>query len=168
MCVLKKGYQDTDTVLSSVTTKVKGIALTNTTELGERIWDVADYIIPPQVVRRFDEEEVQARRFKWPLTTGATTTVMGYEEKMATPACSYIVLCSLFSLHKGCVQSFGINIHWFEQFLLGNHGGLNKFALTILNQWFSTFLGPKPIQTCHSQYSKALYTGYDISHMLKR
>uniref|UniRef100_A0A673GC42 P2X purinoceptor n=1 Tax=Sinocyclocheilus rhinocerous TaxID=307959 RepID=A0A673GC42_9TELE len=48
VCVLKKGYQDTDTVLSSVTTKVKGIALTNTTELGERIWDVADYIIPPQ------------------------------------------------------------------------------------------------------------------------
>uniref|UniRef100_A0A8C2H350 P2X purinoceptor n=1 Tax=Cyprinus carpio TaxID=7962 RepID=A0A8C2H350_CYPCA len=48
VCVLKKGYQDTDTVLSSVTTKVKGIALTNTTELGERVWDVADYIIPPQ------------------------------------------------------------------------------------------------------------------------
>lgn len=69
MCVLKKGYQDTDTVLSSVTTKVKGIALTNTTELGERIWDVADYIIPPQVVHRFDEEEVQARRFKCPLTS---------------------------------------------------------------------------------------------------
>uniref|UniRef100_A0A671NR68 P2X purinoceptor n=1 Tax=Sinocyclocheilus anshuiensis TaxID=1608454 RepID=A0A671NR68_9TELE len=69
VCVLKKGYQDTDTVLSSVTTKVKGIALTNTTELGERIWDVADYIIPPQVVRRFDEEEVQARRFKCPLTS---------------------------------------------------------------------------------------------------
>ncbi|XP_051533549.1 P2X purinoceptor 4a isoform X2 [Myxocyprinus asiaticus] len=48
VCILKKGYQDTDTVLSSVTTKVKGVALTNTTELGERIWDVADYIIPPQ------------------------------------------------------------------------------------------------------------------------
>lgn len=61
VCVLKKGYQDTDTVLSSVTTKVKGIALTNTTELGERVWDVADYIIPPQVVPRFDKEEVQAR-----------------------------------------------------------------------------------------------------------
>lgn len=48
VCVWKKGYQDTDTILSSVTTKVKGIAFTNTTELGERIWDVADYIIPPQ------------------------------------------------------------------------------------------------------------------------
>lgn len=48
VCVWKKGYQDTDTILSSVTTKVKGIALTNTTEMGERIWDVADYIIPPQ------------------------------------------------------------------------------------------------------------------------
>ncbi|XP_067307608.1 P2X purinoceptor 4a-like isoform X2 [Pseudorasbora parva] len=46
--ILRRGHQDTDTVLSSVTTKVKGIALTNTTELGEQIWDVADYIIPPQ------------------------------------------------------------------------------------------------------------------------
>ncbi|XP_052406623.1 P2X purinoceptor 4 isoform X2 [Carassius gibelio] len=42
------GHQETDTILSSVTTKVKGIALTNTTELGEQIWDVADYIIPAQ------------------------------------------------------------------------------------------------------------------------
>uniref|UniRef100_A0A8B9L649 P2X purinoceptor n=1 Tax=Astyanax mexicanus TaxID=7994 RepID=A0A8B9L649_ASTMX len=48
VCVWKKGYQDTDTVISSVTTKVKGIALTNTSDLGTRIWDVADYIIPPQ------------------------------------------------------------------------------------------------------------------------
>lgn len=48
VCVFKKGYQDTDVVLSSVTTKVKGIALTNTSELGLRVWDVADYVIPPQ------------------------------------------------------------------------------------------------------------------------
>ncbi|KAI1882438.1 hypothetical protein AGOR_G00250710 [Albula goreensis] len=48
VCVWKKGYQDTDSVISSVTTKVKGIALTNTSELGVRVWDVADYVIPPQ------------------------------------------------------------------------------------------------------------------------
>nr|ACO09192.1 P2X purinoceptor 4 [Osmerus mordax] len=48
VCVLKKGYQDTDGVLSSVTTKVKGVAVTNTSDLGLRVWDVADYIIPPQ------------------------------------------------------------------------------------------------------------------------
>ncbi|XP_063068780.1 P2X purinoceptor 4a isoform X2 [Engraulis encrasicolus] len=48
VCVWNKGYQETDTVLSSVTTKVKGIALTNTSDLGLRVWDVADYIIPPQ------------------------------------------------------------------------------------------------------------------------
>uniref|UniRef100_A0A674G8Z8 P2X purinoceptor n=1 Tax=Taeniopygia guttata TaxID=59729 RepID=A0A674G8Z8_TAEGU len=47
--VVKKGYQDTDTSLqSSVITKLKGVAFTNTSELGERIWDVADYVIPPQ------------------------------------------------------------------------------------------------------------------------
>ncbi|XP_076842511.1 P2X purinoceptor 4a-like isoform X1 [Brachyhypopomus gauderio] len=57
VCVLKKGYQDTDTVISSVTTKVKGIALTNTSDLGLRIWDVADYVIPPQVASRRTETE---------------------------------------------------------------------------------------------------------------
>ncbi|XP_075575559.1 P2X purinoceptor 5 isoform X3 [Pelecanus crispus] len=49
--VVKKGYQDTDTSLqSSVITKLKGVAFTNTSELGERLWDVADYVIPPQSV----------------------------------------------------------------------------------------------------------------------
>lgn len=50
MFVVKKGYQDTDTSLqSSIITKVKGVIFTNTSELGERLWDVADYVIPPQV-----------------------------------------------------------------------------------------------------------------------
>ncbi|XP_010217889.1 PREDICTED: P2X purinoceptor 5-like, partial [Tinamus guttatus] len=48
--VVKKGYQDTDTsIQSSVITKLKGVAFTNTSELGERLWDVVDYVIPPQV-----------------------------------------------------------------------------------------------------------------------
>ncbi|XP_062031018.1 P2X purinoceptor 5 [Lepus europaeus] len=47
--LVKKGYQDVDTSLhSSVVTKVKGVAYTNTSELGVRLWDVADYVIPPQ------------------------------------------------------------------------------------------------------------------------
>ncbi|XP_030328681.1 P2X purinoceptor 5 isoform X1 [Strigops habroptila] len=47
--IVKKGYQDTDTSLqSSVITKLKGVAFTNTSELRERLWDVADYVIPPQ------------------------------------------------------------------------------------------------------------------------
>lgn len=45
----EKGYQETDSVVSSVTTKVKGVIMTNTSTLGTRIWDVADYVIPPQV-----------------------------------------------------------------------------------------------------------------------
>lgn len=44
----EKGYQETDSVVSSITTKVKGVTLTNTSSLGARIWDVADYVIPPQ------------------------------------------------------------------------------------------------------------------------
>ncbi|KAM3936376.1 P2X purinoceptor 5 isoform 3-T3 [Leptodactylus fuscus] len=47
--VVKKGYQDIDTsIQSSVITKLKGVAYTNTTELGPRLWDVVDYVIPPQ------------------------------------------------------------------------------------------------------------------------
>lgn len=53
--ILRRDHQTTDNILSSVTTKVKGIALTNTSELGEQIWDVADYIIPSQVVCWYDE-----------------------------------------------------------------------------------------------------------------
>jgi len=54
----KGGYQDKDEAISASTTKLKGIALTNSTELnitvhggvdGNRIWDVADYVMPPQV-----------------------------------------------------------------------------------------------------------------------
>uniref|UniRef100_A0A2K6Q1J9 ATP receptor n=1 Tax=Rhinopithecus roxellana TaxID=61622 RepID=A0A2K6Q1J9_RHIRO len=47
--LVKKGYQDIDTSLqSAVITKVKGVAFTNTSDLGERVWDVADYVIPAQ------------------------------------------------------------------------------------------------------------------------
>nr|AAG45102.1 ATP-gated ion channel subunit P2X4 [Xenopus laevis] len=46
--IWEKGYQEFDTVVSSVTSKVKGVVVTNTTELGVKIWDVADYIIPAQ------------------------------------------------------------------------------------------------------------------------
>uniref|UniRef100_A0A8C8MH72 P2X purinoceptor n=1 Tax=Oncorhynchus tshawytscha TaxID=74940 RepID=A0A8C8MH72_ONCTS len=48
VCVVQKSYQETDSVISSVTTKVKGTGFTNTSDLGGRVWDVADYNIPPQ------------------------------------------------------------------------------------------------------------------------
>ncbi|XP_013384595.1 P2X purinoceptor 4 isoform X2 [Lingula anatina] len=49
--VIKKGYQDTDIPISAATTKLKGVDFTNITKvpsIGARIWDVADYVIPPQ------------------------------------------------------------------------------------------------------------------------
>uniref|UniRef100_A0A9L0SK88 P2X purinoceptor n=1 Tax=Equus caballus TaxID=9796 RepID=A0A9L0SK88_HORSE len=46
--VWEKGYQETDSVVSSVTAKAKGVTVTNTSALGFRIWDVADYVIPAQ------------------------------------------------------------------------------------------------------------------------
>ncbi|XP_014779935.1 P2X purinoceptor 4 isoform X1 [Octopus bimaculoides] len=48
--VYKKGYQEFDFVVGSISTKVKGIALTNRTILSDTpgVWDVADYVVPPQ------------------------------------------------------------------------------------------------------------------------
>lgn len=49
--IWKRGYQDFDDGISSVTSKVKGVAFTNFSqfpELSDRIWDVADYVVPPQ------------------------------------------------------------------------------------------------------------------------
>uniref|UniRef100_A0AAQ6AAC4 P2X purinoceptor n=1 Tax=Amphiprion ocellaris TaxID=80972 RepID=A0AAQ6AAC4_AMPOC len=48
VCVVQKAYQDTDSVISTVTTKVKGFAFTNTSDMGPHLWDVAEYVIPPQ------------------------------------------------------------------------------------------------------------------------
>ncbi|KAK5868431.1 hypothetical protein PBY51_009448 [Eleginops maclovinus] len=47
--VSKKSYQETDTaVQSSVTTKLKGVSVTNTSESGRLVWGPEDYVIPPQ------------------------------------------------------------------------------------------------------------------------
>ncbi|XP_036383179.1 P2X purinoceptor 7 [Megalops cyprinoides] len=46
ICIMmfwNKEYQEYDLVVSSVTTKVKGVALTNVPEVGEMLWDVVDH-----------------------------------------------------------------------------------------------------------------------------
>lgn len=47
--MVQKSYQENDSVVGTVTTKVKGFAFTNTSYMDPRFWDVADYVIPPQV-----------------------------------------------------------------------------------------------------------------------
>lgn len=49
ICLVRKSYQENDSVISTITTKVKGFAFTNTSDMDARLWDVADYVIPPQV-----------------------------------------------------------------------------------------------------------------------
>ncbi|XP_059207762.1 P2X purinoceptor 1 [Centropristis striata] len=45
--IYEKGYQSTDIAVSSVFTKMKGVGYTNVNG-SERVWDVADYVFPPQ------------------------------------------------------------------------------------------------------------------------
>ncbi|XP_058482497.1 P2X purinoceptor 1 isoform X1 [Solea solea] len=45
--IYEKGYQSTDTAISSVFTKMKGVGYTSVNG-NERVWDVADYVFPPQ------------------------------------------------------------------------------------------------------------------------
>lgn len=52
--VYKKGYQEFQEPYSSVTTKVKGVSLTNLSQQlalygGVHVWDSADFVIPPEV-----------------------------------------------------------------------------------------------------------------------
>ena len=58
--VYKKGYQEFQKPYSSVTTKVKGVSLTNLTNSsnplplygGVHVWDSSDFVIPPEVKSR--------------------------------------------------------------------------------------------------------------------
>nr|XP_046265916.1 P2X purinoceptor 1 isoform X2 [Scatophagus argus] len=45
--IYEKGYQSTDTAVSSVFSKMKGVGYTNVNGT-ERVWDVADYVFPSQ------------------------------------------------------------------------------------------------------------------------
>ncbi|KAG1973870.1 P2X purinoceptor 4b [Pimephales promelas] len=48
VCWYQRAYQDNDSVISSVSTKVKGNILTNSSSEGVHVWDVSEYVIPPQ------------------------------------------------------------------------------------------------------------------------
>ncbi|XP_030216871.1 P2X purinoceptor 5 [Gadus morhua] len=46
--VMRKGYQEKEEAIqSSVITKLKGVALTNSSDSGPRLWGAEDYVIPP-------------------------------------------------------------------------------------------------------------------------
>ncbi|XP_034027136.1 P2X purinoceptor 7 [Thalassophryne amazonica] len=53
MMLWNRKYQETELVVSSVTTKVKGVALTNLAGLGDLVWDVVDYSGPIQEKNSF-------------------------------------------------------------------------------------------------------------------
>ncbi|XP_067864031.1 P2X purinoceptor 1 isoform X2 [Heptranchias perlo] len=46
--IYEKGYQSTDSIISSVTVKVKGIGFTNLSNIGPKVLDVVDYTFPSQ------------------------------------------------------------------------------------------------------------------------
>lgn len=47
--VYEKGYQSSSGLISSVSVKLKGLAMTQFPGLGPQVWDVADYVFPAQV-----------------------------------------------------------------------------------------------------------------------
>ncbi|XP_031752843.1 P2X purinoceptor 1 isoform X1 [Xenopus tropicalis] len=46
--VYEKGYQTVDGIISSVSVKIKGLAVTDLPSIGTEIWDAVDYVFPPQ------------------------------------------------------------------------------------------------------------------------
>lgn len=49
MFVYEKGYQTSSGLISSVSVKLKGLAVTQSQGMGSQVWDVADYVFPAQV-----------------------------------------------------------------------------------------------------------------------
>lgn len=49
MFVYEKGYQTSSGLISSVSVKLKGLAVTHLQGFGPQVWDVADYVFPAQV-----------------------------------------------------------------------------------------------------------------------
>ena len=49
--IYKHGYQDFYGLSSSVVVKVKGIGISNRPDIHRHIWDVADSVVPPQVIK---------------------------------------------------------------------------------------------------------------------
>jgi len=88
------GYQNKDNVISASTTKLKGIALTNSTQLnitihggvdGNRIWDVADYVIPPQVMSSDGQYS--------PFSVVAILSMINHYELMELCLCACLCVC---------------------------------------------------------------------------
>uniref|UniRef100_A0ABI7ZM99 Purinergic receptor P2X 1 n=1 Tax=Felis catus TaxID=9685 RepID=A0ABI7ZM99_FELCA len=82
--VYEKGYQTSSGLISSVSVKLKGLAVTQLPGLGPQVWDVADYVFPAQgdssfvIMTNFIATprqaqgycaEVSAQASVWPSTT---------------------------------------------------------------------------------------------------
>ena len=73
--VYKKGYQEFQEPYSSVTTKVKGLSLTNLTRSGPEfplyggvhVWDSSDVVVPPEV-QTFSPNHKQLNRSEWKMS----------------------------------------------------------------------------------------------------
>lgn len=62
MMLWNRKYQEFDLVVSSVTTKVKGVAQAHLPGVGDVVWDVVDYSGPSQVGARPSGSSESKRR----------------------------------------------------------------------------------------------------------
>eukprot|EP00058_Branchiostoma_floridae_P020335 XP_002605825.1 hypothetical protein BRAFLDRAFT_84310 [Branchiostoma floridae] len=84
--VHKKGYQDFGDIVSSVSTKLKGVAYPNRTDIGDldRVWDIAGLVVPPQ---QRDGFFIMTNMIITP-DQRTTTCAEGYKHSMFTGNCA--------------------------------------------------------------------------------
>lgn len=71
--VYEKGYQTSSGLISSVSVKLKGLAVTQLPGLGPQVWDVADYVFPAQVSYTFHPDDLAQSRIGLSPTADGTS-----------------------------------------------------------------------------------------------
>lgn len=140
--IYEKGYQSTDTAVSSVYSKMKGVGYTNVNG-SERIWDVADYVFPSQVGVR----SARAFRGRWNVDCVCHTTPNWSVLCFPSAASHRPLLTGLWwiwvrpNIHKSMNQTASVNKHQADS---GRHDGrasLPEWSWFLAESWWKLGYG---------------------------